>query len=265
MPPLAPIPRRQCEDVLWCVEMTSILSASTIDYPGGDGQPLAETYWHVYALLILFDVLTRYLAGQQALVLANQFLYYAPAVPTARVAPDVMVVFGVAPGPRINFKTWEEGRVPSVIFEVTSPSTRNSDMGEKMTRYALLGVQEYWLFDPRGEWLTGQLQGYRLVVATEAEEFVHLYEPIEERVSQCLNLRLEVGAGGYVIDFYRLDNGEKLLISTELSERLQQEQQAREAAEQQTLQERQAREAAEQRAELLAERLRALGVDPENL
>ena len=46
-----------------------------IIYPSGDGQPVAETFDHLYALLITLEVLKQYLAGQQATVLGNQFLY----------------------------------------------------------------------------------------------------------------------------------------------------------------------------------------------
>jgi hypothetical protein len=50
-----------------------------------------------------------------------------------------MVIFNVQPGGRDNYKTWEEGQVPAVIFDIstplnikmTSPSTRNKDDIEK--------------------------------------------------------------------------------------------------------------------------------------
>jgi hypothetical protein len=42
------------------------------------------------------------LEGQQVTVLANQFLYYAQGFPKLRVAPDVMVIYGVVPGGRDN-------------------------------------------------------------------------------------------------------------------------------------------------------------------
>lgn len=75
-----------------------------IDYPSSDGEPVAETFVHFYALLATLEVLRQYLEGQPATVLANQFLYYAQGFPKLRVAPDVMVIFNVAPGPRDNYK-----------------------------------------------------------------------------------------------------------------------------------------------------------------
>jgi len=223
--------------------MTSLTStdpqSTTVVYPSSDGEPVAETYVHFYALLVTLEVLRQYLTGQQATVLANQFLYYAQGFPKLRVAPDVMVIFDVAPGGRDNYKIWEEGQVPSVIFELTSEGTREQDKIFKKTLYEQLGVQEYWLFDPKGEWIEGQLQGYRLRG--------DLYEPITDGRSEPLQLRLQ--PEGELLTFYREDTGEKLLAPEELAQALVQ-------AQSQAEQER-------QRADRLAAQLRALGVDPE--
>jgi hypothetical protein len=229
---------------------------------------VAETFVHLYALLTTLEVLRQYLEGQQATVLANQFLYYAPGVPSARVAPDVMVVFGVQPGGRDYFKTWEEGQVPAVIFEITSASTQSRDRGDKMTLYALLGVQEYWLFDPKGEWIKEQLQGYRLEAVLEEGEPLNRYTAMSDTTSAVLGLRLQVE--GALLGCYRLDNGQKLLVPSELAAQLRQTAARLQQAEQLAAQEQRARQQAEQlaeqqrlRAESLAEQLRSLGIDPD--
>lgn len=111
--------------------MTALWPQATTTYPNSDGKPVAETYAHFYALLITLEVLRQYLAGRQATVLANQFMYYAQGFPKLRVAPDEMVIFEVEPGGRDNYKIWEEGQVPSVIFEMTSAGTRQQDEVEK--------------------------------------------------------------------------------------------------------------------------------------
>jgi hypothetical protein len=231
-------------------------------YPSADGQPVAETYDHLYALLTTLEVLKQYLAGRQATVLANQFLYYAQGFPKLRVAPDVMVIFDVTPGGRDNYKIWQEGQVPAVIFEMTSFGTKDQDQIFKKTLYEQLGVKEYWLFDPKGEWLEQPLRGYRLRGET--------YEPIEDHLSEPLQLRL-VAEGG-LIGFYREDTKEKLLIPDELAAALQQEVVARQQAQLQAEQERQRAEQERQRAEQaelqieqLKARLRSLGVDPDTL
>lgn len=169
------------------------------------------------------------------------FCTNAQGFPKLRVAPDVMVLFDVASGGRDNFKVWEEGQVPVVIFEMTSQNTREQDQVLKKTLYEQLGVQEYWLFDPKGEWIESQLQGYRLRHDG--------YEPVTDGRSEPLQLRLEVEGG--LVGFYREDTGEKLLIPSELAERL--------------LEESQARQQAETRAERLAQYLRDQGIDPESI
>ena len=200
---------------------TSTQKQSQIFYPSSDGEPVAETYIHLYALLTTLEVLRQYLTGQQATVLANQFLYYAQGFPKLRVAPDVMVIFDVEPGGRDNYKIWEEGKVPSVIFEMTSKGTQNQDIEHKKTLYEQLEVQEYWLFDPRGEWIEEKLRGYRL----RAES----YQLITDSRSEILKLRLTIE--DELIGFYREDTGEKLLIPDELAVKLNEETQAREQAE----------------------------------
>lgn len=210
--------------------LTPANRATELFYPSGNGKPVAETFDHLYALLITLEVLRQYLIGQQATVLGNQYLYYAQGFPRARTAPDVMVIFNVEPGGRDNYKIWEEGQVPSVIFEITSASTRKQDENFKKDLYAQLGVQEYWQFDPRGEWIPEQLRGYRLHDFTNSQgELESVYELITDGQSQPLQLRLTVE--GKLIGFYRLDTGEKLLIPSELAAALQQETQDRQQAE----------------------------------
>ncbi len=82
-------------------------------------------------------------------------------------------------------------------------------------------MQEYWLFDPKGEWIEERLRGYRL----RGES----YEPITDSRSEPLQLRLTVEGG--LIGFTLEDSGEKLLIPDELVEALQEEVKARQRAE----------------------------------
>jgi Uma2 family endonuclease len=228
--------------------MTSLITPQTspnssIIYPSADGEPVAETYDHLYAMIATLEVLKNYLADRRATILSDQFLYYSQGFPKLRTAPDVMVIFDVEPGGRDNYKIWEEGQVPKVIFEMTSESTKDRDRGFKKDLYEQLDVEEYWLFDPKGEWIEGQLEGYRLVSGT--------YQPITNSLSQALNLRLV--PEGKLIGFYRQDTGEKLLIPDELvaalNEALERAEQERERAEQERERAEQERERAEQERE----------------
>jgi hypothetical protein len=95
-------------------------------------------------------------------VWGNMLLYYVEGDPRACLAPDLFLVRGVDKHVRRTYKLWEEGRVPSLAIEVTSRSTRAEDTKLKKGVYERLGVDEYFLFDPFGEYLEPRLQGYRL-------------------------------------------------------------------------------------------------------
>jgi Uma2 family endonuclease len=233
----------------------TMLSQREVVYPSSDGEPLAETSVHVDATVYGVMALRNYLEGQQAIVLADQFLYYVQGFPKLRVAPDVMVVFNVPPGARDNYKVWEEGQVPAVVFEMTSAGTRDRDEKVKKDLYESLDIPEYWQFDPKGEWIPEKLRGYRLREGW--------YVPITDGRSEPLKLRLVVEES--LIGFYREDTGEKLLASAELVQALRQETLARQEAEALLEQERSRAEQERDRAERLAAKLRELGEDPDRL
>lgn len=228
------------------LSQTAISQRADVVYPSSDGEPLAETSVHIDAIINAVIILRNYLEGQQAIVLADQFLYYVQGFPKFRVAPDVMVVFNVQPGARDNYKVWEEAQVPSVIFEMTSAGTKDRDEVVKKDLYEGLNVPEYWQFDPKGEWIPEKLRGYRLQDG--------VYVPITDGRSEPLGLRLEVDE--LLISFYQENTGEKLLASDELVQALRQETIARQETEALLEKER-------QRADRLAARLRELGEDPD--
>jgi Uma2 family endonuclease len=210
----------------------TVATNTAIHYPTGDGQPVAETFAHLYAILMTIEVLRLYLQGQRATVLGNQFLYYEQGNPSKRVAPDVFVIFDVEPGGRDNYKIWEEGSVPSVTFEMTSPGTKMEDDGLKKQLYAQIGVQEYWQFDPKGEWIKEYLRGYRLENGQ--------YQLIVDNISSVLQLRLEVdnslvNSPTALIAFYRLDTGEKLLWPVEMQAKMRLAEQDATSAQQEIL------------------------------
>ncbi len=234
-------------------QTTTISQRAEVVYPSSDGEPLAESYVHIDAIINAVIALRNYLEGEQAIVFADQFLYYVQGFPKFRVAPDVMVVFNVPPGARDNYKVWEEAQVPSVIFEMTSAGTRERDEVVKKDLYESLDVPEYWQFDPKGEWIPEKLRGYRLQDG--------VYVPITDGRSEPLKLRLEIDE--VLIALYREDTGEKLLASAELVQALRQETVARQEAEALLEQERQRAEQERRRSDRLAARLRELGEDPD--
>lgn len=134
-----------------------------IIYPESDGKPMAETDVHRDAMIATITTLTEFFRERSDVYVAgNLLLYYEEGNPSASVAPDAFVVFGVPKRQRRTYKLWEEGQAPAVVVEVTSRSTRLEDLGTKRALYKSLGVREYFLFDPLEEYLRPPLQGFRL-------------------------------------------------------------------------------------------------------
>ena len=67
------------------------------------------------------------------------------------------MVKGVGKHKRRVYKLWEEQVVPCTIFEITSKQTGSADLTTKYQLYGQLGIKEYFLFDPLGEYLQPNL------------------------------------------------------------------------------------------------------------
>ena len=134
-------------------------------YPTSDGQPMAETEVHGACMVYVACALRWWFKRQgrdDVYVGSNNFLYYEQGNPRAVVAPDVYVVVGAPAGLRDTYMLWNEPKGPDFVLEVTSANTRRNDERRKREVYAALGVREYFLYDPRAEWLAPPLQGFRL-------------------------------------------------------------------------------------------------------
>jgi Uma2 family endonuclease len=143
----------------------SILILPEIDYPESDGKPMAETPLHMLVMWNTIQTLIDWYADDpKVYVWGNMMLYYVEGDIKKTVAPDVYVVKGVDKHKeRRVFKTWEEKKSPKLVIEVTSRKTRKQDLGDKKDRYQNdLKVPEYFLFDPKGEWIKSKLRGFRL-------------------------------------------------------------------------------------------------------
>ena len=140
-----------------------------IEYPESDGKPLGETDAHRREILAIIAMLEQFFVEHADVYISgNLMLYYEHGNPSAVVSPDVFVVKGVPKELRRTYKLWEEKQPPAVVFEITSRSTRLEDKGNKRALYAMLGVHEYFIFDPLAEYLKPPLQGFRLL----GEEYI---------------------------------------------------------------------------------------------
>lgn len=158
-------------------------------YPTSDGRPMAETDWHRILMVELIQTLSaRYADRPDVYVSGNLLVFYRPADRRKHLSPDCFVVFGVPKHNRLNYLTWEEGKGPDVVIELTSKTTRREDVETKFELYRdVLKVKEYFLFDPFEDYLTPSMQGFRL----RAEA----YQPIRPKAgrlpSRLLGLHLE--------------------------------------------------------------------------
>jgi Uma2 family endonuclease len=181
-------------------------------YPCSDGEPVAETEVHLLVMLNVIVTLRQFFEAQpRVYAIGNMFLYYEEGNPEARKAPDVMVIKDVEPRPhRDFFKIWEEGATPAVIFEITSPSTAQEDLEAKKQLYEQLGVREYFLFDPKNEYLEQQLMGYRLIN--------RVYEPLPPAKDGGIvsaELMLVLKPDGSELALHSFRTGERLLTPPE--------------------------------------------------
>jgi hypothetical protein len=239
-------------------------TADDVHYPETDGRPMAESDFQREPLSYAVSALRRFFADQeQVYVSGNLLIYYEQGNPKAAVAPDVFVVRGVACHDRRTYKLWEEPKAPDFVLEITSNSTVNEDQGVKRGLYAWLGVEEYWQFDPTGDYLTPPLTGLRLADRN--------YWPISVRAddqgvltgdSRVLGLALRVTNG--VLHFHDPARSQTLLNYAELAQAREIAEQGREVAERERELAEQARasaeraqQAAEARADAEAERRRA--------
>jgi Uma2 family endonuclease/DNA-binding CsgD family transcriptional regulator len=252
-------------------------SLDLTEYPDSDGKPMTESDPTRDYLVYCVEALNMYFESRRSVyVSGNLFIYYERGNNKAVVSPDVFVVFGVSKRKRRSYQVWkEENKVPAFILEITSKTTRSEDETTKPELYARLGVQEYFQYDPTGDYLQPQLKGYQLVnrqyqaiAPTPAQDtalnihsqtlgldlrllepnFPVLIDP-EAEVPVALQLR-----------FFDPQTGEKLLTYRESEQAREQAEQARLVEAQARLAETQAREQAEQARLAAVSRLQAFGL-----
>jgi len=139
-------------------------AAEDLDYPTSDGKRMAETDWHRDLMATLIQTLSAYYADDPMVyVSGNLLVFYEPGNRRRHVSPDVFVVRGVEKRRRPNYLIWDERKGPEFVIELTSRTTRAEDIEDKYELYQRLQVCEYFLFDPLGDYMRPQLDGYRLV------------------------------------------------------------------------------------------------------
>jgi Uma2 family endonuclease len=211
-------------------------SAATkeIIYPESDGKPMADNTRQFRYIVTIQGGLAALFADDPGVFVAGDLLWYpVEGNNTVRVAPDVMVAFGRPKGDRGAYLQWREGGIaPQVVFEILSPGNTGLEMTRKLQFYDRHGVEEYYLYDPDH----GEMAGWRRG-ANGLEEI----EPMAGWVSPRLGVRFDLEGDELVL---ARPDGQRFETFVELARRADAEQ---------------------QRAARLAERLRALGVDPTDI
>ncbi|MEH1931383.1 Uma2 family endonuclease [Nostoc sp.] len=167
-------------------------------------------------------------------------IYYHPDLPP--IVPDGFLSLGVErfydENLRPSYVLWEERRVPILALEVVSQKYRG-EYSTKKQEYAKLGILYYVVYNPTRR-RKARLEVYKLVN--------NLYQ-LEDGNPVCLP---EIGLG------IGMERGTYLGIPREWLYWYNQQGERLLTAEEQV-------KLAQQRAQLLAERLRSLGVDPDSL
>jgi Uma2 family endonuclease len=210
----------------------SIETLSEIIYPERDGQSMSDNTKQFRWIVTIKENLELIFAEDPNVFVAGDLLWYpVEGDNTIRNAPDTMVVIGRPKGDRGSYRQWQEENIPpQVVFEILSPGNRMGEMSRKLIFYEQYGVEEYYLYDPDKNDLTGWIKdGDRLKII----------DRIEGWCSPKLGIKFELEPNILVI--YRPDGG-RFLGFIELDEQ---------------------RKQAERKAERLAIKLRELGVDPD--
>ncbi|MEG4625500.1 Uma2 family endonuclease [Microcoleus sp. w1-18aA5] len=245
------------------------VTTEEIIYPYSDGQPMADSTIQYKLIVTIKEGCESLLKDDPNVFIAADLLWYPVEGRTdISQAPDVMVVFGRPKGDRRSYLQFREDNIPpQVVFEIRSFSDSQIKMNKKFSFYNRYGVEEYYLYDPAQNELTGWQR---------IEGMLEVIEPMEGWISPRLGVRFELESEG--LEIYRPD-GQKFLSYSELDEQRELERRRAEQeflraeqeflrAERQFLRAEESSQRAEQeaqKAERLAAKLRELNIDPDSI
>jgi len=231
------------------------------DLPYSDGMPMESQRHVLQSDLLRVPLAFSWADREDFFVGANMFVYFSPHQVRSHDfrGPDVFVALGVPRRERKSWVTWEEGKGPDVVIELLAESTAAQDKGEKKQIYQdRLRVPEYFWYDP----FSGELAGFFLQAG--------VYQPVTPDAagrlpSRQLGLSLVRWKGEYqgvqALWLRWATPGGELLPTPE--EAASQERQRGDEERRRAEEAHRRAEEERQRAERLAERLRALGVEPD--
>ncbi len=233
-----------------------------IKYPESDGKPMADnTLQYRWIVTIQGGIDAMFKDDPQVFVGGDLLWYPVEGNNKIAVAPDILVVFDRPKGDRGFYLQWKENNIaPQVVFEILSPSNTLSEMAKKLEFYDQYKVEEYYLYDPDKNDLTGWLR---------KDNELQVIETINNWISPRLKIKFTLGNSD--LEIYRPDGG-KFLTYVELEtqrqlaeQKAQQEQQRANLEAQRANLEAQRANLEAQKAQRLAEKLKELGINSDDL
>ncbi len=156
-------------DLHW-PDSTATLTQAERDllYPVDDDEPMTSSLPHCDAFVYALAAVRTHLWDVDWLMPGDFAVYYEPLPPGApgpgpAVVPDLQVIVGTPLDGNTSYCLWEVGKVPALALEMTPKYPQAMDPVHQHALYAWLGVPEYWLYDPHGDYLASRLQGWQLV------------------------------------------------------------------------------------------------------
>ena len=233
---------------------------------------MGETAVHAALIRYLMEVLSWLFDQQGCALHENLNFYHTPYWKELPVAPDIAVVKGVDFDWVRSWRVGKTGPAPHVVLEIASQETWSKDLAEKPSKYAKMGVEEYFAYDPNERPLLRggrRLFGWRLdrvsrsmhplplepdgrLWSRHLESYLvsdRAYLRLYDRVGQLRLTRAEAEAEARRAETRRAD-AERRRADAEAEARRVETRRA---------------DAEKQRADALAEKLRALGIDPDQV
>jgi Uma2 family endonuclease len=236
--------------------VSQLPNPTQIDYPDSDGKPMSDNTKQFRWITTIKYNLDWLFTNDENVFIAGDLLWYpVEGNPKRRVAPDVMVAFGRPKGERGSYQQWrEDGIAPQVVFEILSPGNTANEMAHKLAFYERHNVEEYYIYDPDTNALTGW---------ERQDSYLTEIPALQDWCSPRLGIRFDLCTPPE-LQIYQ-PNGEPFLTFEQVSHRL--ETTTRELASvSKTLSATERALTIEtERNQQLAAKLRELGIDPETI
>src|SRR5713226_4464018 len=208
---------------------------------------LGETSFHASLVRYLMQVLEWLYRGQTCAIYENLNFYQTPNPREYPLAPDIALIKGVAAR---HLRSWKIGKTrpaPQVVFEIASEETWKKDVEEKPLKYALMGVEEYYFYDPDESATPGWKHSSQRLMGWH-------YNKASGAITE-LTLDVQGRLWSPQLDSFLVPDGLYLRLYDRYGQMRLTQAEA----------EAEARRAEARRAEVLAEKLRSLGIDPDHL